>query len=109
MRYLIVILAVLAIAGCAKRPGSIKPAAMPADVYAAYSCQRIATDLQAERENLSAMSKKQHDAATGDAFMVFMIGVPVASLAGGDNEAQISISKGRIEALTQAAARNSCG
>lgn len=96
------------LAGCAKRPGSIAAAALPDDSYAAYSCERIRADLAGEQERLMLLSRKQNDAATGDAFTVFMIGLPVASLAGGDQEAEISISKGRIAALERASLRNGC-
>jgi hypothetical protein len=105
---LIFTLSMAVLAGCAKRPGSIAAADLPDDTYAAYSCERLGADLASEQKRLTALSRKQHDAATGDAFTVFMIGLPVASLAGGDSEAEISISKGRIAALDRARLRNGC-
>lgn len=52
----------------------------------------------ADKERLAILYQKQNKAATGDALGVFMIGVPVSSLAGGDNEAEIAILKGRCGA-----------
>lgn len=49
----------------------------------------------ADRERLALLSNKQSQAAAGDAVGVFLIGVPVSSLAGADNEAEIAILKGR--------------
>lgn len=101
-------LAAIALAGCAKRPGSIKPAMLPATTFTSLDCGRLAHELAAEKETLTKLSRKQNDAATGDAFGVFLIGVPMASLAGGDNEGDIAVSKGRIEALENARLIRSC-
>jgi hypothetical protein len=53
---------------------------------------------QADRERLAVISNQQNKAATGDALGVFLIGVPVASMSGGDHEAEIAILKGRCGA-----------
>lgn len=100
--------ALLLIGGCAKRPGAIAAAPLPADAYAGLSCERIKTDLAAEKVELFKLSQKQNDAATGDAVGVFMIGLPVSSMTGSDNEGAIAVSKGKINALEAAAARNNC-
>ncbi|TIN27422.1 MAG: hypothetical protein E5Y31_13080 [Mesorhizobium sp.] len=50
---------------------------------------------QADRERLAIVSNQQNKASTGDALGVFLIGVPVASMSGGDHEAEIAILKGR--------------
>jgi hypothetical protein len=50
---------------------------------------------QADKERLALVSNQQSKAATGDALGVFLIGVPVSSLAGSDHEAEIAILKGR--------------
>ena len=47
---------------------------------------------------MALVSNQQSKAASGDALGVFLIGVPVASLAGGDHEAEIAILKGRCGA-----------
>jgi len=52
---------------------------------------------QADRQRLAIVSNQQSKAATGDALGVFLIGVPVSSLAGNDNETEIAILKGRCE------------
>jgi len=49
----------------------------------------------ADRERLALLSNKQTKAANGDALGVFLIGLPVASMSGGDNETEIAILKGR--------------
>lgn len=48
-----------------------------------------------DRQRLATLYHKQTQAATSDAIGVILIGVPVASLGGADNEAEIAILKGR--------------
>ncbi|TPL00670.1 hypothetical protein FJ938_22000 [Mesorhizobium sp. B2-4-14] len=50
---------------------------------------------QADRERLAVLTNQQNKAATGDALGVFLIGVPVSSLSGGDHETEIAVLKGR--------------
>ena len=85
-RILLVAVACAAAAGCATRPENI------AGVPNAGPCT------QADRQRLAFVSNQQSKAATGDALGVFLIGVPVSSLAGNDNEAEIAILKGRCGA-----------
>jgi hypothetical protein len=73
----------LTLASCATPPDRI------AGVPNAGKCT------QTDRQRLAILSNKQEKAATGDALGVFLIGVPVASLSGGDNETEIAILKGR--------------
>lgn len=71
------------LAGCAKPPERI------AGVPNAGPCTTQ------DRERLAILSNKQSSAAAGDALGVFLVGVPVSSLAGADNETEIAILKGR--------------
>lgn len=75
--------AVLMLASCAAPPERI------AGVPNAGKCT------QADRQRLAILSNKQEKAANGDALGVFLIGLPVASMSGGDNETEIAILKGR--------------
>lgn len=84
MKKLVLAIAIAApLAACATPPERIKPVAN------AGPC----TD--ADRARLGLLSNKQSQAATGDALGVLLIGIPVSSLAGADNEAEIAILKGR--------------
>lgn len=68
----------IVLAGCATPPGRIKPAAI------AVNCPRNA------EQRLAELSAIQQGAATNDALGVFLIGLPVGSMAGGDHEAEIA-------------------
>jgi len=109
MRHLILAVSITAtLAGCAKRPDAIAPTAIPMEAYTAMECNKLETDLAAERANLTTLSRAQNDAATGDAFSVFMVGVPLASVAGGDKEGLIAVAKGKVQAMESAKLRKGC-
>jgi hypothetical protein len=98
----------LALSACAKRPDAIVPADIPMAAYSNYSCEQLAQEMIKEQTALSAVSKQQHDAATGDAFGVFLIGVPMSSTFGGDKEGQVSVAKGRVQAIQSAMMSKGC-
>lgn len=54
----------------------------------------------ADRERLAILYSKQNKAATNDALGVFLIGLPIASMGGADNETEIAILKGRCGSPT---------
>lgn len=90
--------AMLTLSACAKGPDAI--AAVPmGDVYQSLSCSTARNMLVQERNTLAPLEDQQRGAVTGDALGVFLIGVPVSSLSGGDREGQIAASKGKILAL----------
>ncbi len=58
-----------------------------------------------DRQRLAILSNKQTKTANSDALGVFLIGLPVGSMGGGDNEAEIAILKGRCEGRPTTAGR----
>jgi hypothetical protein len=91
---------VLASAACTPRPDSIAPVSMTG-AFDRMPCQSAKQQLQTERVRLTALEKKQNEAATGDAIGVFLILVPVSKLTGGDVAGEIGASKGKVIALEQ--------
>ena len=100
--------AALALISCAKRPDAIVPAAIPMAAYTSYGCQELSVELAKEKASLAAVSKKQNDAATGDAMGVFLIGVPMSSTFGGDNEGNVAVAKGKGQAIESAMISKHC-
>jgi len=90
---------VFGVAGCAKRPDAIVPVDIPMAAYENLDCQQIASEIIQENQVLASLSKTQNDAATGDAVGVFLIGVPLGSVSGGDKEGKIAVSKGKLQSL----------
>lgn len=85
-------------AACAKSPDAIAPVSM-GNAFAGISCNQASADLAAERQNLAALEDAQRGAVAGDAIGVFLIGVPMSSLSGGDKAGDIAASKGKVLAL----------
>lgn len=94
----LLILAALAVSACAKRPDAIAPVSM-GNAFSSVSCNQAQTMLNTERASLVTFSAAQNTAANNDALGVFLIGVPMGSVSGGDNEGNIAASKGKILAL----------
>lgn len=84
--------------GCAKSPDAIAPVSM-SGAYDNISCKQARALLSQEQNKLTVLSSAQSNAVAGDAVGVFLIGVPVSSLSGGDKAGEIAASKGKIEAL----------
>lgn len=92
-------LGLLALTACAQSPNSIAPVAMPGGMYDSLSCQQAMAQRTATANTLAALESKQKGAVAGDAVGVFLIGVPVSSLTGGDVAGQIGAEKGKMLAL----------
>lgn len=94
----ITLTALALLAACAQSPNAIAPTSM-GNAYANVTCSKARALFTEEQTRLAALSSKQKSAVAGDAIGVFLIGVPVSSLAGGDNAGAIATSKGKIVAL----------
>lgn len=104
----LVALIATAAAGCAKNPDAIAPVAMPMNAYSGLSCEQLAMEHRRSSSALAAVSQQQKQAATGDAVGVFLIGVPVSSLSGGDKEGLVAQHKGEIVAIEGAMRAGRC-
>lgn len=97
-KFMIVALVAVALSACAKRPDAIAPVSM-GNAFDSVSCNQARAMLNTERTQLATYSAAQNTAANNDALGVFLIGVPMGSVSGGDNEGNIAASKGKILAL----------
>jgi hypothetical protein len=84
------------------------PADIPMAAYTNFSCEQLEQEMIKEQTALSAISKAQNDVATGDAVGVFLIGVPMSSTFGGDKEGQVSVAKGKVQAIQSAMMSKGC-
>jgi hypothetical protein len=107
-KYIVVAILAACITSCAKRPDAIVPADIPMAAYTGQDCPALQTELAKERAVLTAVSADQHSAANGDAFGVFLIGVPMSSTFGGDKEGQVAVAKGKVQAIENAIKSKGC-
>lgn len=88
----------LALAACAPGPDAIQPVSM-GSAFVGISCQQAAIERNAAAQRLEALSAAQRGAQAGDAISVFLIGVPLASVSGGNKAGEIAAEKGKLAAL----------
>ena len=91
--------AALALAACAQAPDAIAPVAMPGGMYDHLSCQQARAERERLGQSLAALEAQQRSAVAGDALGVFLIGVPMSSLTGGDKAGLIAAERGKLLAL----------
>ena len=91
-------IASIALSACAPSPSSIQAVPM-GNAYAGIACQQAEIDRAAEQRNLDTLTKAQNGAVAGDAIGVFLIGVPMSSLTGGNKAGDIGAAKGKLLAL----------
>ena len=107
IKKLILTIASLALlASCASRASSIAPASVSALEYKERSCDETKGLLRDKREAENALTKKQNNAATGDAVGVFFVLLPVGSIFGADVAGELAEVKGEVNALERAVVQN---
>ena len=103
MKKLIVSLAIastaLTMSACAKKPDQIAAIQMDDSTYSRLSCKQLAREETKIRNDLDSLSADQNSAASKDAWGVFLLGLPLSSMSGGDKEALIAVAKGKLNAI----------
>lgn len=100
MKKVLVIAALAAaLSGCAKKPEEIAAANIGDSAYRGQSCQQLAQAKTKITHDLDNLSAAQKSAATGDAWGVFLLGLPLSSMSGNDKETAISVAKGHVQAI----------
>lgn len=108
MKILLSVAVAAALTSCAKRPDAIVPVDIPMAAYSNLDCSGLTRELITERAKLSAVSKQQHDAATGDAVGVFLVGLPMSSTFGGDKEGEVAVAKGKVVSIENTMKAKGC-
>lgn len=98
----------ITLSACAKRPDEIAAIQMDTNSYERMSCRQLAQEETKLRNELNALSASQNNAATNDAWGVFLLGLPLSSMSGNDREALIGVAKGRIDAIDLVQAQKNC-
>jgi hypothetical protein len=114
MKSIALLIAVLAVGGCASKSSEITPAYVSPIMYQGYTCQQLAQEAQSVSTRASQVAGAQDDkrtkdqVATGVAVVVFW---PAAFLVGGDGPtaAELAQLKGQMVAIEQASIQKKCG
>lgn len=97
-----------ALASCASAPEAIDAQHVPSQLYLGYSCRALAEEYAEAEADYDRSAIAQRQAQQGDALGVFLVGIPVSSMTGGDREAEISYQKGTMNAVEEAARQKGC-
>lgn len=105
---LLLAIAAVMITACAKQPDNIAAVEVGANEYRGLSCKQLSETRLTTAQNLENLSAAQKSARTGDTVGVLLLGLPVSSMSGNDNETSIAVTKGRLQALDREIARKGC-
>lgn len=109
MKYLLLLSsAALLLSGCAKSPESIAPSYVSEVPYQTYTCRQLGEERARLEAAYTTTAKAQEDARTGDAWGVFLIGMPTSSLSGGNVAAEVASLKGQMVAVDKSIITKSC-
>lgn len=109
MRFSIIVLAGLALGGCATAPENITAIAVTGSPYQSWQCKEIAAESERVSTALAAASRHQQDVRDKDTMGLLIIGLPVASMGGQDSKEEVAHLKGQAEAVRQASDAKRCG
>ncbi len=96
------------VSACATPPDKIKPIDLPNNAYMSRSCGEIAGEKATLQARVKGLSEHQATAAKNDAWGVFMLGVPVYSMTGGDRGKDLAVAKGQLGAADRALKQKGC-
>lgn len=108
MRIFLLIVATVAMAGCAKPPEAIAPAYVSDITYRPLSCQDLAVESARINQALARASTQQENARTNDTVGVILLGLPVSSLSGDNIAPEIARLKGELEAINRVSTQKRC-
>jgi hypothetical protein len=96
------------LAGCAATPESIAPAYVSEVTYQNWSCQQLSEETMRLNAAYQVAAQEQHHARTNDTVGVLLLGLPVASLSGGNVAPQVASLKGNQAAVERAMTLKNC-
>jgi hypothetical protein len=108
MKKLLVCAAMLIAAGCAKRPDEIMATPVAVDPYMQMSCAQLGPLKMQKETELAKLEKAQFNASEHDKAAMSVIHIPVASMAGKDNEEGVARAKGEVQAINSAYQSKRC-
>jgi hypothetical protein len=92
---------------CANRPETIHASYVSHEKFMDLDCPVLAVKMSDTRADLEKFSKIQDSKATGDAWGVFLLGIPFSKLSG-DVEGEVARLKGEVEAISTAQIKKGC-
>ncbi|WP_081780690.1 hypothetical protein [Sulfitobacter sp. 20_GPM-1509m] len=108
MNKIILLAAIASLGACAKQPDQIAAVDIGSNEYRGYSCKQLLETEVKYTQALTNLSAQQKSAANGDAWGVFLLGLPLSSMGGNDKETMIAVTKGHLQSIDREQARKNC-
>lgn len=108
MNKLIAATAAFVLVGCAARPEDIQAQYVSHVPYMGWTCEQLGEETIRLNQALTSASVTQSNARSNDTAGVILLGLPVASMSGGNVAPQIAEYKGEIEAVGKAQNLKNC-
>jgi hypothetical protein len=83
------------LSGSAKGADQIVPVSVPTFEYEWMSCQQLLSARAGNLDIVNTLSISQVRASSNDTVGVLLTGLPLASMTGGNKEAELAVAKGR--------------
>jgi hypothetical protein len=96
------------LAACAPAPENVAAVPQSTAEFSGLSCRALASKRVEVSQVVEATSVKQKNASESDALGVFLLGLPLASMSGGDSETALAVAKGRLNAIDTVRASKGC-
>lgn len=106
-KVIIAVACAVTLVACANRPESIRASYISHEKYMDDDCTKLGTKMSDARAELVKVSEMQNSKATGDAWGVFLLGIPFSKLSG-DHEGDVGKWKGEVEAIDTAQIKRKC-
>jgi len=98
----------ICLAACAQAPEQIEPSYVSSVPYETWSCQQLGEETVRLNQALATASQTQDQTRSNDTAGVILLGLPVASMSGGNIAPQIASLKGQQDAVRQMMISKNC-
>lgn len=98
----------IAITACAQKPEDIQPSYISPNTYSNLNCAQLRAEAARVDNAYTRAAAAQKQARSNDTAGVILLGLPVSSLSGANQAAQIGDLKGRQEVLAQTMIERNC-
>lgn len=98
----------LLIAGCARQPDQIPANPVETNRYLQMSCAELLANRSAKKIEQARLEQAQREAAEDDKPAMGVIHIPVASMSGKDQEEEVALGKGELQALESTIQSKGC-
>ena len=95
-------------AACSPRPENIEAADIGQGAYTSMNCGQLAERQLHYNQRLTDLSAAQNRAATGDAWGVFLLGLPLSRMSGGDRATEVAVTRGHLNEIAREIQRKGC-